>query len=132
MTNEAKIQICRDDFYLMMRNAVLQAGGRDDVEKWKKEKLEALVNLLAQNGIRMVYMPERHMDAVQIAWEAPKKATGRREDGPLPKRQLLRDQKRSGDYYDAQAREGEPQVSSGEPDEHDVGWPRIDPDDGDQ
>jgi len=124
MTNEAKTQICRDDFYLMMRNAVLQAGGRDDAEKWKKMRFEDVVNLLAQNGIRVVYMPERHMDAVQIAWEAPKKATGRREDGPLPKRQLLRDQKYKSkdDYYDAQAREGEPQVSGGEPDGHDCSY----------
>lgn len=85
MTNEMKTQICRDDFYLMMRNAVIEAGGADDVEKWKRMKLEDLVNLLANNGVRMVYLPERHMDAVKIDWESPNKKS------PTPKKKLLCD-----------------------------------------
>ena len=120
MNAEVKTKICRDDFYLMMRNAVVQAGGRDDVEKWKRMSLNDIVEQFAQNGIRMVYLPERHMDAVQVAWETPKKATGRREDGPLPKRQLLRDQKykfKDG-YYEGQ----EQQVTGGEPDGHDCSY----------
>lgn len=99
MTNEAKTQICRDDFYLMMRNAVLQAGGRDDVDKWMRMSLNELVNQFAQNGIRMVYLPERHMDAVKVAWEAPNKPTGRRADGPLGNKKLLLDAERGVAKY---------------------------------
>ena len=116
MTNDAKIQVCRDDFYLMMRNAVLQAGGRDDADKWMRMSLNELVNQFAQNGIRMVYMPERHVDAVQIAWEAPKNKkpdhfshhtkiggvpAGRREDGPLGKKLLLDADRGIAKYGDA-------------------------------
>ena len=97
MNNEMKIQICRDDFYLMMRNAVIQAGGRDDVDKWKKMRLEEVVNVLAQNGVRMVYMPDRHMDSLKVAWEAPTKEVITNSGPPLGKelqrKQLLRDQK---------------------------------------
>jgi hypothetical protein len=69
MNNDFKVKLCQDDFYLMMRNAVLQAGGRDDVAKWKGMKLDELVNIFAQNGIRMVHMPEKHMDCVDIIWK---------------------------------------------------------------
>lgn len=53
----------------MMRNAVLQAGGSDNLAKWKKMTLEELVNLFAQNGIRMTYMPEKHVDCLDIIWK---------------------------------------------------------------
>ena len=69
MNNDIKIQLCRDDFYLMMRNAVLQAGGSDNLSKWKGMKLEELVNIFAQNGIRMTYMPEKHVDCLDIIWK---------------------------------------------------------------
>ena len=69
MNNDIKIQLCRDDFYLMMRNAVLQAGGSDNLAKWKKMTLEEIVNLFAQNGIRMTYMPEKHVDCLDIIWK---------------------------------------------------------------
>jgi hypothetical protein len=72
MNNELKTQICREDFYFMMRNAVLQAGGADKLEEWKKMKLEDLVNRFANNGIRIVYMPEKHMDNLKIVWQDPK------------------------------------------------------------
>lgn len=69
MNNDIKVKLCQDDFYLMMRNAVLQAGGTDNLYKWKGMKLEELVNLFAQNGIRMVHMPEKHMDCLDIIWK---------------------------------------------------------------
>jgi hypothetical protein len=69
MNNDIKVKLCQDDFYLMMRNAVLQAGGRDDVAKWKGMKLEELVNLFAHNGIRMVHTPEKHIDCLDIVWK---------------------------------------------------------------
>ena len=75
MNNDIKVKLCQDDFYLMMRNAVLQAGGGDNVDKWKGMKLEELVKTLAQNGIRIVHMPEKHMDAVKIVWESTKSKT---------------------------------------------------------
>jgi hypothetical protein len=118
MNNDIKARICREDFYLMMRDAVNQAGGADNVEKWKEMRLEELVNLFAQNGIRMVYMPEKHIDSlkIDIAWgelppTLPPKTKaipyntapfGRRENGPLPKKkQLLCDQKDNGDEDDS-------------------------------
>jgi len=69
MNNDIKLKLCQDDFYLMMRNAVLQAGGTDNLYKWKGMKLEELVNLFAQKGIRIVHMPEKHMDSVGIIWK---------------------------------------------------------------
>jgi hypothetical protein len=84
MNNDIKVKLCQDDFYLMMRNACLQAGG-GDVEKLKRMSLSDVVNMLAQNGIRLVYMPEKHMDSVKIVWESPKART----DGNLPKKKQL-------------------------------------------
>lgn len=102
MNSDIKIQLCRDDFYFMMRNAIIQSGGMDNLSKWKTMKLEELVGLFAQNGIRMVHMPEKHMDAIKILWENPKQSKlepfVKREDVPLPKkRQLLFDQVNSLD-----------------------------------
>lgn len=97
MNNDIKVKLCQDDFYLMMRNAVVAAGGADNLSKWKTMKLEELVDLFARNGVRMVYMPEKHMNALKIVWGETKldtkhskpEPTGRREDGPFPKRKQL-------------------------------------------
>jgi len=60
-------------------------------------KLEEIVNLFATNGIRMTYMPEKHMDAIKIVWESPKAKT----DATPPKRkQLLCDIKDVGEDED--------------------------------
>ena len=97
MNSDIKIQLCRDDFYLMMRNAVVQAGGTDNLAKWKTMKLEELVYLFAQNGIRMTYMPEKHMNSIKIIWEDPSLKKNKdlivaADDGKLPrKKQLLFD-----------------------------------------
>lgn len=103
MNDDIKIQLCRDDFYLMMSNAVFQSGGADRLVDWKRMKFEDLVDLLAHNGIRMVYMPEKHMNALKVVWDNPTETTsslsfGRKKDGVLPtKRQLLCDQKDLGE-----------------------------------
>lgn len=96
MNSDIKIQLCRDDFYLMMRNAVIQAGGTDNLAKWKGMKLDELVNLFAQNGIRMVHMPEKHMDSIKISWEKPAPKTISLADLPVAprKKQLLCDSAR--------------------------------------
>lgn len=99
MNDQIKIQLCRDDFYLMMRNAVLKAGGGDRLEEWKRMKFEDIVNTFAQNGLRITYIPEKHMNAVKIVWGEENSAPsgmmnphpnlGRRESGSLPKKKQL-------------------------------------------
>jgi hypothetical protein len=99
MTNEIKTQICKEDFYLMLRNAVVQSGGADNLAKWKTMKLEELVNLFASNGIRMTYMPEKHMDNIKVVWEDPRQANElvKTTLGYPKKKQLLCDQKNLGE-----------------------------------
>lgn len=63
-------QICRGDFYAMLEDAVRECGGipsnvldgPDPLINWP---LHEVVKLLAQNGIRMVYMPEKHIDRIR-------------------------------------------------------------------
>ena len=91
-----KVQLCRDDFYLMFDNALLQAGG-GDTERFKKMTFRDVVDTLAQNGIRMVYMPDRHMDSIHVEWkpvDRRENPSGRREDGALVGKSLLCDNKR--------------------------------------
>ena len=57
----------------MLENAMLQAGGGIDIERLKKMTLVDIVNILSQNGIRMIYMPEKHMNNLKIVWENPVK-----------------------------------------------------------
>ena len=73
MNNDVKTQLCRDDFYFMLENAMIQAGGGLAIDKMKKMTLSEIVAFLPQNGIRMVYMPEKHMNAIKIVWEDPTK-----------------------------------------------------------
>jgi len=54
----------------MLKDAMQKAGGGMDINEMKKMPLGAVVDILAQNGIRMVYMPERHMDSLQVTWNA--------------------------------------------------------------
>ncbi len=106
MNDQIKTQICRDDFYLMMRNAVLQAGGTDKVEEWKSMKFEDVVNMFAHNGLRITYMPDKNMDAVNVIWTSPAaksnmpKSHELNDNGdvtPIKRRQLLCDQKDNGE-----------------------------------
>lgn len=47
-----------------MREAVIQAGGCPSiVERYADKPLKDVVELLAQNGIRMVYSPAAHIEA---------------------------------------------------------------------
>ena len=98
MNNDIKEKICQDDFYVMMRNAVLEAGGGDDLEKWKNMTLVQLVNILAQNGIRIVYIPEKHMDSVKIVWESTKSNT--KPTSPKKKQLLCDIMSKSDDDYE--------------------------------
>ena len=93
MNNDIKVKLCQDDFYLMMRNAVLQCGGADRVDKWKGMKLEELVNILAPNGIRMVHMPEKHMDCLDIVWKTKTPDVKYSISSPATRKQLAEDNK---------------------------------------
>lgn len=58
-------QVCRGDFYEMLREALEQCHGSNDqiaIERYQKMKLEDIVNVLAQNGIRMVYIESKHIN----------------------------------------------------------------------
>jgi hypothetical protein len=98
MDNDIKTELCREDFYFMLHHAVIASGGAPNVRNWKKMQLEELVNMLAHNGIRMVYMPEKHMDAVKIVWKNPVKQNDipftppNQPYSPPKKKQLLCDQ----------------------------------------
>ena len=89
MNDTIKEQVCIEDFYLMLQNACIQAGG-GNAEKLKRITLDEVVKMLAPNGIRMVYMPEKHMNSVSISWGGEKAIT---DDNPPKKKQLLCDQK---------------------------------------
>jgi hypothetical protein len=53
---------CLDDFWIMMRDAVMQCGGHPKiVEEFADRPLKDAVELLAQNGIRMVYLEDKHI-----------------------------------------------------------------------
>lgn len=101
MNDKIKAELCIGDFYTMLGEAMKQCGG-GEVNTWKKQSIEEFAKVFSQNGLRIVYMPDRHMNAVKIVWENPKQSklepTGKREDGPFPKRkQLLCDQLDKGD-----------------------------------
>lgn len=72
-------QLCRGDFYEMLEDAIRQCGGNPgilyggpDILGHKENPLtdwplHEVVKLLAQNGIRMVYVPEKHIDRIMEA-----------------------------------------------------------------
>ena len=112
LTNDAKVEICRADFYLMLQNAMLQAGGGSNVDNLKRMYLSDVVNQLAQNGIRMVYMDDRHMDSLTIGWKS-KSANVKfslppgeelNDAKPPKKKQLLCDQSSNMTDEDEEAR----------------------------
>jgi hypothetical protein len=93
MNDTIKQQLCVEDFYLMLQNACVQSGG-GNAEKLKKMTLDEVINMLAPNGIRMVYMPEKHMNSINITWGTEKAIT---DGNPPKKKQLLCDQFDKGD-----------------------------------
>jgi hypothetical protein len=40
MNDNIKKQLCIDDFYLMLSNAMIAAGGNDNTKQWKAHSLE--------------------------------------------------------------------------------------------
>jgi hypothetical protein len=85
MNNDIRKQLCKDDFYHMMENAIVESGGKLDIEQLKKMTLQDFVHMFATNGIRVTYMPDKHMDSIKITWEATK------PDNTHKKKQLLCD-----------------------------------------
>ena len=62
-SDDVKVLACRIDFYDMLAAALKECGGDPKVAiKMSDWPFEDVVNHLSQNGIRMVYMHERHMD----------------------------------------------------------------------
>lgn len=109
MSDKIKAELCVSDFYTMLGEAMKQCGG-GEVDTWKKQTITEFANVFAQNGIRIVYMPDRHMDAVKVVWEDPRsnnvpytppnqpRSADRKIKDLLPKKkQLLCDQKDTGD-----------------------------------
>ena len=70
MDTETKVYLCNQDFYKMLTKACEQAGGGDP-NKMRAMYFDDFVQLVARNGMRVVYMPDKHMDALQITWKAP-------------------------------------------------------------
>ncbi len=84
MHNKIKEEICREDFYEMFKQAVIDSGGNPVVERYKKMTLEEVANNLANNGIRIVYMKNRHISALDINWKE-------KESTPNGEKKLLTD-----------------------------------------
>jgi CRISPR/Cas system-associated protein endoribonuclease Cas2 len=106
MNNQIKSQLCKDDFYDMMQSAVESAGGCIDVEIFKKKTVEEFVNVLANNGIRVVYIPEKHIDELQIVWGKSNSNSNSKKSAPT-KRQLLFDSMdKSSNYEDPWSKDG--------------------------
>lgn len=55
---------CRGDFWRMFEEALQQCGGCSNPDIWKDSRFEEVVNILAQNGIWMVYLPECHVTSI--------------------------------------------------------------------
>lgn len=65
--NCVEAQFCRGDFYLMLRAALKECGGNPQmIGRLQEMKLKDVVNLLAQNGIRMVYLDHKHIHSTEI------------------------------------------------------------------
>lgn len=62
--NSIGAQECRGDFWIKLEEAQKQAGGGYSVERIADMKLKDIVNVLAQNGIRMTYDERWHINAV--------------------------------------------------------------------
>jgi len=58
-------QTCRGDFWNQLEEALAQAGGYIPIEQLADMKLSEVVNTLAQNGIRMTYRDEWHVEALK-------------------------------------------------------------------
>jgi len=63
MTNQTEIRahVCRGDFWLRLEEAMEQAGGSIPLDRLAEMKLKDVVDILAQNGIRMVHEDKWHI-----------------------------------------------------------------------
>lgn len=61
--NCLEAQEARGDFWLMLETAVTEAHGYTDVDQLKFMNFGEVVDLLAQNGLRMVYFPGKSLFA---------------------------------------------------------------------
>lgn len=60
-------QECRGDFWLMLKQAIAEAGGSADcADRLKNLPFVEVINFLAQNGVRMVYLKGKHVDQVGV------------------------------------------------------------------
>tara|TARA_R110000868_G_scaffold378728_3_gene644325 strand:- start:1078 stop:1284 length:207 start_codon:yes stop_codon:yes gene_type:complete len=59
-----EIQRCKDDFWIMFERALKESGGGGGGSLYSDLRLTQVVDILAQNGIRMVYLPSRHVDRI--------------------------------------------------------------------
>ena len=55
---------CRGDFWLKLEEAMRQAHGGYPIERIADMKLKDIVDVLAQNGIRMTYHADWHISAL--------------------------------------------------------------------
>ena len=74
-TNESPEALeCRGDFYLTFREALAAAGGNPDlVNEMANAPLSEIVDVIAQNGLRIVYVP--HASITQQRQLFPKPPT---------------------------------------------------------
>lgn len=101
MSDKIKAELCIRDFYTMLGEAMKQSGG-GEADAWKKQTIEEFAEMFARHGIRIVYMPNRHMNAVKVVWEdnTNNNIPYTPPNQPLPKKkQLLCDQlDKDGEY----------------------------------
>lgn len=89
--DEIKAQVCRTDFYEMFKSAMESAGGNGNFSMWNNMRFEDVVKVIAQNGLRIVYDENKHMNAVQISWVPTKQHT----KSPKQESSLVQQQRRA-------------------------------------
>ena len=63
---------CRGDFYLTFKEAVAAAGGNPDmVDAMADSPLSEIVDVIAQNGLRIVYVPHAKISADRQLFPKP-------------------------------------------------------------
>lgn len=63
--NCAESQFCRADFYYEFAKALDECGGRSGpecIERYQNMKFSDVVEILAQNGLRMKYFPKESIE----------------------------------------------------------------------
>ena len=60
--NRLEAHECRGDFWVVLSDAIEQAGGDpDSIEELADLSFEEVVHILAPNGIRMVFIHDAHI-----------------------------------------------------------------------